>query len=273
MGPVEVVLLLVFGFAVSMPMAMVGLGGGIIIVPALILVFGLPAENSVAISLVAMTGTTLSASIGYMRQGRVDYKLGLLYDILDVPGVIMGAYLTTILPRNLLAGLCGLLVISIAFLLVRNRKVKPHLSNRAGSRWQWRRVKVDSAKQSFEYSIRNPGFALISSFLSGLIGGLAGLGGGTTDTTTMILLGVPPHVAVATSEFAMALTNGVGVVAHGILQNILWDVAIPLTVGTFVGAQVGVLASKRAKGETLTKALIVIAFLLGIRLILLSFQV
>jgi uncharacterized membrane protein YfcA len=273
MGLIEVFLLLAFGFAVGLPMAMVGLGGGLLFVPTLILVFGLQAQNAVAISLVAMTGTTLSASVGYMRQGRVDYKLALLYDILDVPGVIAGAYLTIILPKNILTGVCGFFVVAISLLLIRNRRAKNKPASEASPRWEWRRMKVDSSNRVFEYVIHQPALALASSFLSGLVGGLAGLGGGITDTTTMILLGVPPHVAIATSELAMAFTNGVGVLAHGILQNILWDYAIPLIVGTFVGAQIGVLASKRVKGKTLRNVLSVIALIMGLRLVLLLFQI
>lgn len=274
MSFIDASLLLILGFVVGVPMSMVGLGGGVLMVPALILVFGLPAQNAVAVSLVAMCGTTFSAAIGYIRQGRVDYKLSLLYDILDVPGIVLGAYLTTILPRDTLTGLCGLFVVFISLLLIRNRRTaassKKNSQQSAGR--EWKRTKIDSSNQTFEYVIRKPGFALISGFLSGLVGGLAGLGGGITDTTTMILLGVPPHIAVASSEFAMALTNGIGVIAHGILQNILLEYAVPLTIGTFIGAQLGVLASKRAKGGTLTKILSAIALILGLRLILLLFH-
>jgi uncharacterized membrane protein YfcA len=265
-------LLLAIGLIIATPASMVGLGGGILIVPVLI-VLGVPAQNAVAISLVAMCGTTISASVGYIRHGRVDYKLSLLYDILDIPGVAVGAYMTSILPKNVLAGICGIFVMAMSVLLMRNKmrtlSVQSELSNKQG----WKTKKVDSSNQTFEYAIRKPSLALASSFLSGFVGGLAGLGGGITDTTTMILLGVPPHIAVASSEFAMALTNGAGVVAHGLLQNILWDYAIPLTVGTFVGAQIGVLACRRVKAQTLTKILVIIAFFMGIRLVLLLFNV
>jgi uncharacterized membrane protein YfcA len=271
MNLIDAALLLILGFMIGTPMAMVGLGGGILIVPMLILVFGLPAPNAAAISLVAMVGTTVSASLGYIRQRRVDYKLSLLYDILDIPGVVAGAYLTTILPKNILAGLCGFFVVFISLLLIRKKRsatISPKKDEQITSR-EWRRRKIDSSNQTFEYIIRSPSLALISSFLSGLVGGLAGLGGGITDTTTMILLGVPPHIAAASSEFAMVLTNGVGVVTHGILHNILWECAIPLTIGTFIGAQLGVIASKRTRGETLSKILSLIALILGVRLILL----
>lgn len=275
MGFIDASLLLLLGFVIGVPMSMVGLGGGILIVPLLILVFGVPAQNAVAISLVAMVGTTFSASIGYIKHGRVDYKLGLLYDVLDVPGVVAGAYLTTILPKDILAGLCGFFIIFIALLLIRKRRsvTSSTITGKQNTGKEWKRKKIDSLNQIFEYTIRKPSLALISSFAGGLVTGLVGLGGGITDTTTMILLGVPPHIAVATSEFAMAVTNGIGVLAHGILQNILWDYALPLTIGTFFGAQIGVLATKRVKGETLTKMLSAIALILGLRLILLLFQI
>ena len=273
MSIIMIPLLLLLGFAVGVPASMVGLGGGIFMVPALILFLGLPAQNAVAISVVAMLGTTFSASIGYMRQRRVDYKISLLYDILDIPGVLAGAYLTKILPQDILVGICGLFVVFISVLLIRSRRSSAsketceHVTHN-----RWKRRCVDSSNQVFEYAIRRPSLALISSFMGGLVTGLVGLGGGITDTTTMILVGVPPHIAVATSEFAMALTNGAGVVAHGLLQNIPWDYALPLTAGAFIGAQIGVMAAKRVEGKTLTKILSIIALLLGLRLILSLFQ-
>lgn len=267
--------LLMLGFIIGLPASMAGLGGGFIIVPTLILVFRLPAQNAVAISLVAMCGTTFSAAFGYIKQRRVDYKLSLLYDVLDVPGVIGGAYITTILPKDVLVGVCGFFIVFISLLLVRNREVTSSLARNKETSMTgkgWRRRMSDSSNRVFEYAIRRPSLALISSFMGGLVTGLAGLGGGITDTTTMILLGVPPHIAVASSEFAMALTNGTGVIAHGILQNILLEYAVPLTIGTILGAQMGILAAKRTKGATLTKILFAIAFLLGLRLILMFFQ-
>jgi len=266
--------LFMLGFAAGLPASMVGLGGGFIIVPTLILVFRLPAQNAVAVSLVAICGTTFSAAFSYIKQRRVDYKLSLLYDVLDIPGVVSGAYITTILPKDVLVGVCGFFIVFISLLLMRHKEVtsSPATKEMSITGKEWRRRISDSSNQVFEYAIRRPSLALISSFMGGLVTGLAGLGGGITDTTTMILLGVPPHIAVASSEFAMALTNGTGVIAHGILQNILLEYAVPLTIGTVLGAQMGTFAAKRTKGETLRKILFAITFLLGLRLILMFFR-
>ena len=263
--------LLMLGFIVGLPASMCGLGGGFILVPTLILVFNLSPQNAIAISLVAMCGTTISATLGYIKQKRVDYKLALLYDIFDIPGVVVGAYLTTILPKNLLIGLCGFFILFLSLFMLRNLRARKLSTKNKESNMTcngWGRKVSDSMNQVFEYKIRRPSLIVISSLMSGLVTGLAGLGGGITDTTTMILLGIPSHIAIASSEFAMALTNGAGVITHGFLQNISIGYAIPITIGTILGAQVGVLVAKRTKQKTLKMILSVVSLLFSIRLIL-----
>jgi len=263
--------LLILGVLVGLPASMCGLGGGFILVPTLILVFNLSPQNAIAISLVAMCGTTISATLGYIKQKRVDYKLALLYDIFDIPGVIVGAYLTTILPQNLLIGLCGFLILFLSLLMLRNLRARKLSTKNKESNMTcngWGRKVSDSMNQVFEYKIRRPSLIVISSLMSGLVTGLAGLGGGITDTTTMMLLGIPSHIAIASSEFAMALTNGAGVITHGFLQNISIGYAIPITIGTILGAQVGVLVAKRTKQKTLKMILSIVSLLFSVRLIL-----
>ena len=263
--------LLILGVLVGLPASMCGLGGGFILVPTLILVFNLSPQNAIAISLVAMCGTTISAALGYIKQKRVDYKLALLYDIFDIPGVIVGAYLTTILPKNLLIGLCGFLILFLSLLMLRNLRARKLSTKNKESNMTcngWGRKVSDSMNQVFDYKIRRPSLIMISSLMSGLVTGLAGLGGGITDTTTMMLLGIPSHIAIASSEFAMALTNGAGVITHGFLQNIHIGYAIPITIGTILGAQVGVLVAKRTKQKTLKMILSIVSLLFSVRLIL-----
>jgi hypothetical protein len=262
--------LLILGFIVGLPASMCGLGGGFILVPTLVLIFNLSPQNAIAISLVAMCGTTVSAAIGYIKQKRVDFKLALLYDVFDIPGVVVGAYLTTILPNNLLLGLCGFFIFSLSLLMLRNlKKRKPSTNIQSELNCnRWGKKISDSMNKVFEYQIRRPSLIVISSLMSGLVTGLVGLGGGITDTTTMILLGIPSHIAVASSEVAMALTNGAGVITHGFLQNINTGYVIPITIGTIIGAQVGVLVAKRTKQKTLKAILVAVSLIFSFRLIL-----
>ncbi|NWG11243.1 sulfite exporter TauE/SafE family protein [Candidatus Bathyarchaeota archaeon] len=269
MNLVEALLILLTGFIVGVPSSMVGLGGGFIIVPVLILFFKLPAQNAIAVSLIAICGTTFSSTLGYIRQKRVDYKLGLLYDVLDVPGVILGAYITTLLPQNFLAGICGIFIILISVLVIKNKETPCSEEKLEANKMnmKWTRNRTDPEGKTIKYALRSSRLALTSSFFGGLMTGLSGLGGGITDVSTMILLGIPPHIAVASSEFAMAVTNGVGVAAHGFLNNILIEYALPITIGTVIGAQMGCLLAKRIKGKFVRKILSLIAVLAGLRLI------
>ena len=269
MNVLEALLVFVLGFAVGVPSSMVGLGGGVMIVPALIILFQVPAQNAIAISLVAILGTTVSSTIGYIRRKQVDYKLGLLYDILDIPGIVIGAYITTFLPENILAGICGAFILFITIILIRSkRKPEPPTSipGESGTR-EWNRIRIDHKGRAISYALRNPLLALTSSFVGGIVTGLAGLGGGITDVSSMILLGIPTHIAVASSEFAMAITNGVGVVTHGLLNNVLLEYAIPITLGTVIGAQLGCSLANRVKGKTIRNILAILAILSALRLL------
>lgn len=277
MGIIEIVLLFVFGFAIGLPASLAGVGGGFLIMPVLIFFFGLPAQNAVAVSIAAILGTTISSSVVYLKQKRVDFFLALLYDVFDVPGVIVGAYLASLITSNMLTGLVGVFIISLSILLIIRKEPvldKPKISNTKGSIQNkgWKRKKTDSNNKTFSYKIKRPALIFLSSFTGGLATGFAGLGGGITDTSTMILLGIPAHIAVASSEFAMALTNGAGLLAHGILDNLLIEYAIPLTIGTIVGAQIGAVLGKHVKGATIRKVLIVLACIAGIRLLLSAFN-
>lgn len=277
MGIIEIVLLFIFGFAIGLPASLAGVGGGFLIMPVLIFFFGLSAQNAVAVSIAAILGTTVSSTLVYLKQRRVDFLLALLYDVFDVPGVIVGAYLASLITSSMLTGMVGVFIISLSILLITRKEPaldKPKISDTRGSiqNKELRRKKIDSNGKTFSYEVKRPALIFLSSFAGGLVTGFAGLGGGITDTSTMILLGIPAHIAVASSEFAMALTNGTGLLAHGILDNLLIEYAIPLTIGTMVGAQIGAILCKYVKGETIRKVLTILAFIAGIRLIIFAFN-
>lgn len=156
----EVLLVLILGFVIGVPSSMVGLGGGFIAVPVLILFFQLPAKNAIAVSLVAICGTTFSSTLGYIRQRRVDYKLGLFYDILDVPAIVPGAYMTTLLPKNVLAGICGIFIIFVSVLLIRNKEKffsrKKQEANETNIEWTRNRIDAKAKSSSlFKWRLRS----------------------------------------------------------------------------------------------------------------------
>jgi len=248
-------LLLFFaGIGVTSILSMVGLGGGVLFVPILTLLFGLSTHKAIGISLLAMTFTTTSATMTYIRQKRVNYKVGVLLDVLDMPGAILGAWVTVFIDRKTLAFLFGIAVLVISILLIRKQTAPASF-------------KTFHSKLSAKVIC----LSLIASFASGLVAGMLGAGGGTVDETVMILgLNMPVHIAAATSVFGMALTNSIAAISHFALGNVLLEYAIPLSVGGAIGGQLGAIFSKRINEDKLRKILAVVFILVGLRMMLFS---
>ncbi|OLS15736.1 MAG: hypothetical protein RBG13Loki_0630 [Promethearchaeota archaeon CR_4] len=281
--PTLIIVLGIVGVGVALITSMVGLGGGIIFVPVLLLFFQFPAKNAIPISLLAMTGNTISCSIAYIRQKRVNYKLALLYDVMDPVGVYVGALLMTILSENIIIGSVAGIIFILGFSLIRKARSNqitestPHDSSfKNGQHNSCTSDQVTGEPNNQNQSTSSPTkdvkikklpVILVSSFGSGFVSGLAGLGGGITDTTSMILLGVPPYIAAPTSEFAMAFTNIIAVIAHTLMGNMVWEAAVPLMFGAVIGAQIGAHLSKRVKNHVLIYILVGFAWFAAIRLI------
>lgn len=119
-----VLLLTLFSLVVGIVASMIGLGGGFLIVPMLVLGFGLPAQKAVGTSLMAITFTSLSSTIGYAMQRRIDYQMDVWLDVLDIPGVAIGAYITTLLSSNLLTSIFGAFLVSVAFFMIRHEEAE-----------------------------------------------------------------------------------------------------------------------------------------------------
>ena len=284
LGEEFLLLALILGILIGLLCSMVGLGGGILIIPGSIFILGFSPRDAIVISLFTMTGTTLSASIRYMKMKLVKYRLSMLYNLLDIPGVIVGAILTIMIANTILAGICGAFIIALAIMLFRKKKLKNYVFNQIeNEKNQNHSVKsnpsnsttknLNSSKSKF--GVDNLFIASLSSFSGGLITGLVGLGGGTTDTTSMILLGLDPKEAAGTSEFAMASTVFFGLLMHIFIgtYQASWLWPITMVIGAIIGAQIGPSLSSHVKSNVLRKILAVLAFYTGILMLFIMFGI
>ncbi|MEM2088386.1 MAG: sulfite exporter TauE/SafE family protein [Thermoproteota archaeon] len=264
--------LILLAFTSTTLLSIVGLAGGVIIVPALILLFGLESKYAAGTSIFAIIFGIFSAAFTYFRQRRVDVKLALIFDTLDISGVVVGAYLVVVLPSNTTAILMGFFLLISAWRLWLGSDGKERTLKKGG-KFTFKRRLIDSDGKVYEYGFSFSEFALsqFASFLSGIATGLFGIGGGAVDTTIMMLIGIPPHVAVATSVFGMTITKVAGVFSHIILGNVLLEYGVPLAIGATLGGQLGPRLSKRAKPKTLRRMLSIIILLIGIRMIMFCF--
>ncbi|GGA99360.1 sulfite exporter TauE/SafE family protein [Macrococcus hajekii] len=269
----SVFILILLGVSSAIIGSLVGLGGGIIIVPALIflgeagLLDGITPQKAIGTSTVILIATGLSASIGYARSKQVDFKSALLFLIGIIPGALVGAYLSHFLTLKSFNLYFGLLMIMMSIVLLFRDKIKPikffqnpeHL-----------RSFTDAKGQHYTYSI-SPVPAIIATFFVGCLTGLFGIGGGALMTPLMIIIfRFPPHIAVGTSMLMILFSSLSGATSHIVQGNVLWSYAIVLVISSFIGATLGVRINKRAKSETVVLMLRLIMVILGIYLIIKS---
>jgi uncharacterized membrane protein YfcA len=220
--------------------------------------------------------TALSAGFAYYLQKRIDWKIGLMAATTTVPGAIIGSLATKLVPSRILSIIFGVTIFFIAASMLRRslRKEKANpsgSSNPAGAkvrRGVWARRIVDSNGKVFEYNAEiYSGLAFL--FLGGLASGFLGIGGGLIVVPIFaVMVGLPMHLAVATSMLTMVFTSIAGVSTHILLGNVMFDYAIPLIVGILIGAQLGARTARRLKSKGLERVFAVAVLLIGIALII-----
>jgi uncharacterized protein len=251
--------------------SIVGLGGGIITVPALIygdkiipFMQSVSPQTAVGTSLFVMIFTGLASTLSYMKQRTVDYKSGWIFLIGSAPGGIVGAWITKFLGLKSFSIYFGVLIIGVSLLLMLKNRVRP--LNR-GKKTGMVRTYVNEKGESMTYAF-HPFLGIAVAFVVGLFSGMFGIGGGSLMVPAMILLfAFPPHVAVATSMFMIFISSIISSSAHVTLGHVSWAFAVFLIPGAWFGGKLGSKISAKLKGDTVVFLLRMILIVIGIRLI------
>ena len=246
---ITLVFLIGVGLAGGTVGSMLGVGGGVIMVPALTLL-SLPPTQVASTSLIAVMSTSLSSTIEYSRQKRIDYTLGLQMAACAIPGGVLGAILSEYLHEDSFKLYFGiLLILTGLYLLYKNSILKDHLVKRHSMHLQVAAV-------------------LIASFGAGIISSLFGVGGGIVFVPAMLLvLGLGMHKAAPTSQLTLMMTAIGGVFTHSVLGHPDYLQAVALSTGAFAGAQIGARLSLVTKDVLLRRLLAVILIAVAVAFI------
>jgi uncharacterized membrane protein YfcA len=237
-------LLIVFGFFIGILASMTGVGGGVFIVPILAFFYDFtPLSRATGTSLTAIIFTAIASSINYARQKRVYYKTGLLLAVTAAPGAYFGGWVAKITDEQVLG-----LVFGTFLILMVARMISTLARGRTNE-------KTISAKTDAEL-VRSGRIIVIGvalGFFGGFASGLLGIGGGTLIVPIMTLaLGMPIHLATATSMFTMIFTATSGVAEYYQAGLVNLPIALLFAAGTVIGAQVGAFTSGRISSRNLT---------------------
>jgi len=262
--------LIVLGFGTGAYGTLIGAGGGFVLVPVLLLLYPNDGPHLItSISLAVVFFNATSGSEAYARMGRIDYRSGLLFALATIPGAVLGALTTSLLPRRLFDITFGvLLVTASAYLVWRSGRTEP--SPRRIGRGSTTRhlVEADGTEHTYTFSVP---LGMFLSLFVGYLSSLFGIGGGIIHVPLLTsLLDFPIHIATATSHFILAIMALAGTITHIATGTFIHGVhrTIYLSIGVVAGAQVGARLSNRIRGVWIIRSLAIALGLVGIRLII-----
>ena len=251
--------------------ALLGAGGGFIMVPILNLLFGFEIHQAIGTSLFTVAFTSLSGCIEYLRKRMVDISLGATMIPFTILGAVIGANISTLIPGRILQAVFGivLFIASVRMFLKQDKSApQSNISSKLSSSkfLSFNRTFTNPDGTTFEYAVNLPLIATFG-FCVGLMSGLLGIGGGIVQVPVLALVfGVPIHVSIATSLFIIIFTSSFGMLTHLFLGNVLITEGIFLAIGTVIGGQIGARTTQKIEKGILRKIFAVVMALTGIRM-------
>ena len=210
--------LILLGFAGGILGSMIGLGGGIIVVPVLTFL-GFSPTAAASSSLFAALSNAIASTISYSKQKRIEYSLGLKLGLLSIPGTILGAVISSDVGHDIFKVLFGLVLISSAAYIFLRRN-------------------LESKQNTITKQMMI--FAIGASFFAGIISSFFGIGGGIIFVPLMVVgMGMAMKRAAPTSQLILLFASFSGVVTHSLLGHPDFTQAGLLAIGSFIGGLVG----------------------------------
>lgn len=239
--------LIPLGFVAGVIGSIIGLGGGIVVVPVLTFL-GVPHTISSSSSLFAAFSNSVASTVSYSKQKRVDYKTGLRLGLMSIPGTILGAVISAQVTPDLFKILFAVVLIASCYYLF----VKKSLDTKQGN--LSKKMLVASS---------------VISFFAGILSSFFGIGGGIIFVPLMMIgLGLLVKNATATSQLILMFSSASGMITHTILGHADFEYALLLSIGAFVGGLLGARLSLEIKENRLRLLIVAVILIAAIKLIL-----
>ena len=242
--PFEVLSIFLMSILAGLIGAVFGLGGGILIIPFLTLVEGVPVPYAVGASIVSVVATSSASAATYVQDRLTNLRLGMFLEVGTVLGAITGAFVAAFLAPGILLILFGILLIYASVIMIAGRKVdfpSGIVPDKVAQKLRLGGEYFDpSTGATSRYEVTNTLRTLSISGISGIISGLLGVGGGIIGVPTMNLLSkVPVKVASATSNFMIGVTAAASSSVYFVRGDVQPLLVAPMVIGVVVGAAFG----------------------------------
>jgi uncharacterized protein len=260
------------GIAAGLMGALLGLGGGVFLVPLLVLGLHLPMRLAVGISLTTVIATSSVVTSGRLGRSLVNLRLGMVLEVATTAGGLMGGIVAVMLAPALLQRMFGVVAVLAALAMLgrlERRNVLPgEIVNvgRLGGRYY-----EEESGAVVAYRVRRLPLALAVSFVAGSVSSLLGLGGGIFKVPALnVWCGVPLRAAAATSAFMIGVTATAGAVIYYGRGDIVPWMAAAAVLGVLAGSRAGFALGERARAKWLKLLLAAILMAVGVLMLVRS---
>ena len=249
--------------------ALTGMGGGVVIVPLLTLVFGVDIRYAIGASLVSVIATSSGAAAAYVKEGFSNIRIGMFLEMATTQGALVGALIASMIPTSFIAVLFGMVLLYSAYLSARPQHdlAESGRPDPLASRLHMNGV-YPGPQGPVHYAVQAvpTGYSLM--FMAGSLSGLLGIGSGAVKVLAMDqAMHIPFKVSTTTSNFMIGVTAAA---SAGIYLNrgyIDPGLSMPVMLGVLVGSLIGarVLIGAKPRGLRLTFAAVIL--FLGLEMI------
>jgi uncharacterized membrane protein YfcA len=262
---VDVLVVMAMGGIAGLLGGLLGLGGGVFLVPVLVIVKGLTFRQAAGISLMTAIATSSAVSARTAGHSLINLRLGMVLEVATTAGGLAGGITAQALPQRVLALLFGLLTLSVAIMMVLRLDSRNILDGSVDPGRLGARIYDPETGRFVVYRVKRLPLALMASFLAGNVSGLLGIGGGVLKVPALnTWCGVPMRAAAATSALMIGVTavsTAPIYYAHGVIVPELAAAAI---VGVLVGSSGGVGFAMRIKARRQKSVLVAVLLLVSL---------
>ncbi|HEY7653983.1 MAG TPA: sulfite exporter TauE/SafE family protein [Methylomirabilota bacterium] len=253
--------------------AILGLGGGILLIPILTIFYRVDLHYAMGASIISVIATSSGAAASYLRTGLSNLRIGLFLVMATITGALVGAFLAGVVPVRALELILGLALSYSAFAIIRQLQdeLPTHLSEdplavRFGLEGRYHDLRLE---REIPYRARRVAGGFVAMFGAGVLSGMLGIGSGAFKVLAMdYLMRLPMKVSTATSNFMIGLTAAASAGIYFSRGDINALIVAPVAMGVLAGAYLGTLLMARMRNVTVRKMFLPVVVYLALSMIL-----
>lgn len=254
--------------------SLLGLGGGIIVVPALTLLFGVDIRYAVAASLISIIATSSGAAASFLKDHLTNLRVAVLLEIGTVAGAMSGFLISSSIKSSWLYLLFGgFLLFSSIMMLKKKGDARAEKNHPWSEKLGLAGAYPNENGELVSYKVDNVPFGLFSMYFAGILSALLGIGSGIFKVMAMDgAMKLPMKVSSATSNFMIGVTATASAGAYFLRGDIRPEIACPVAIGIIFGSFTGAKAMTRMPAQHIRKIFVVVLVIVSIQMIVKGFE-